>query len=404
MTSRGSNLQSLKEWKGEPVHDRLMRPAAGVEAEFSLLVDGHLVKPEHVFGDPRGFVTVPLMHRTGRSFHLPNGAAIYFDTGVIEIASPAMELERGCFGRLARSMEVAIAFVRQQLDAWEQKSGRRARLQGFSTHYNVSVPDGASTGTPSRRIRDLSWVLTHVLPAPVMLLGTNRRSTGVGVRPRPRRIEVTADFPPDPARLAATGTLIAGIVSTVAEWERLDVRSLASRNVPVINGFWPIRHTSRGGWLARAECFPANPFESPPNEQMWSTTLGRFSLRELAWRIFTVFRDPIRRIADPFSYRVASKILSGAAKSWLDQDDRPSTYDDVGRGTMMPEALTSLGLARYERVLLNAIEARPLQLEHDWWTPVAVRGWSRVVFRRDRDGARTVLPIDTLVTHLERWR
>src|SRR5688572_19576079 len=191
----GGNLQSLKEWKGEQVDDRLMRPAAGVEAEFSLFVDDQPVKPEHVFGDPRGFVTVPLLHRTGRSFHLPNGAAIYFDTGVIEIASPAMELERGCFGRLARAMEVAIAFVRQQLDAWERRAGQRARLQGFSTHYNVSIADDDEAGTSSQRVKDLSWVLAHVLPAPVMLLSTNRRSTGVGVRPRSRRIEVTADFP-----------------------------------------------------------------------------------------------------------------------------------------------------------------------------------------------------------------
>ncbi|MDQ3438807.1 MAG: hypothetical protein M3478_00490, partial [Planctomycetota bacterium] len=111
MTAADPNLQALKEWKGERVDDRLMRPAAGVEAEFSLFIDDQPVKPEHLFGDPRGFVTVPLMHRTGRSFHLPNGAAIYFDTGVIEIASPAMELERGCFGRLARSMETSISFV-----------------------------------------------------------------------------------------------------------------------------------------------------------------------------------------------------------------------------------------------------------------------------------------------------
>jgi hypothetical protein len=398
----GRNLQSLKEWKGEQVDDRLMRPAAGVETEFSLFIDDQPVKPEHIFGDPCGFVTVPLMHRTGRSFHLPNGAAIYFDTGVIEIASPAMELERGCFGRLARSMEMSIAFVRQQLDYWEHQNGKQVRLQGFSTHYNVSVPDGPSS-VPSRRINDLAWVLTHVLPAPVMLLGTNRRSTGVGVRPRPRRIEVTADFPPDPARLAATGTVIAGVVSAMSEWERLDVASLAARKIPVIDGFAPVRHTSRRGWLARADCYPANPFECVPDEQMWNTTRGRLSLRDIAWRAFSAFRAPIRRLADPFSYRVASKILSGAARSWLDDDDRPSAYDDVGRGVPMPDALTTLGLAQYERVVLNVIEARPLQLQQDWWTPVGVRGWSRVAFRRERDGARTVLPIDTLVTHLDHW-
>ena len=395
MRQRHAPLEAMKAWKGEHLADRLVKPAAGVEAEFSLLVDDVLVKPEDVFGDPRGFVTVPLMHRTGRSFHLPNGGAIYFDTGVIEIASPVMELERGTFGRLARSMEVAIAFVRTQLDQWERRSGKRARLQGFSTHYNVSVA--------SDRIADMSWLLAHVLPAPVMILGTNRKSTGVGVRPRPHRIEVTADFPPDPARLAATGSVIGGIVTAVSTWDNMRIDALAAKRVPTIQGFKPTKHTSRRGWLAHLDCYPENPFACELDAALWTTTLGCLSLREMAWRTFNTFREPIRRLSDPFSYRIATGILSGTLPSWLDDDDRPAAYDDVGRGTPMPEELNDLGLARYERVMLNAIEARPITLARERWTPVGVRGWSRVVFRRNRDGARTVLPLDTLVERLDDW-
>lgn len=397
------SLRSLKEWKGERLDDRIARLVAGVEAEFSLLVDDRPTRPEDLFRDPRGFVTLPLLHRTGRSFHLPNGAAIYFDTGVIEIASPVMELERGCFGRLARSLELGLALVREQLDAWEERSGREVRLQGFSTHYNISVDDGTDLRAASDRIRQLAWLLTHVLPVPVMMLGTNRSSTGVGVRPRPRRLEVTADFPPDPIRLAATGSVIAGIVSAIMSWKDLGIDTLTARRVPVIDGFHPMQHTSRQGWLARFDCYPQNPFTSGPDRQVWSTPFGRLSLRAIALRVFDAFRDSIRRAADPLSYRVAARILSGAAPSWLDDADRPAAYDDVGRGTLMPAALNGLGLARYERVVLNAIEAKPLLLATERWTPVAVRGWSRIVFRRDRDGARTVLPLDTLVDRLDDW-
>ena len=399
----GTTIDALKEWKGERVDDRLMQPAAGVEAEFTLVVNDRPARPEDVFGDPRGFIDIPLVHRTGRSFQLPNGGAIYFDTGVIELASPVMKLERGCFGRLARSIEVSIACVRGQLDEWERRTHNRARLQGFSTHYNVSVADPAATDRPSERLRDLSWVLIHVLPALVMLLGTNTKSTGVGVRPRPRRIEVTADFPPDPAHLAATGTVIGGIVSAVNDWGDLRVESLSRRGIPVIDGFRPIKHTSRRGWLARVECYPKNPFACDPNECIWQTGRGYLSLRQIAQAVFDTFRESIRRLADPFSYRVARRILNGASKSWLDEADRPVTYDDVGRGMLMPQELTDLGLDRYERVMLNAIEARPLHLGADEWTPVGVRGWSRVVFRRASDGARTVLPLDTLVAHLDTW-
>src|SRR5215211_7167329 len=95
-------IAAAKSAKGESPADRLLHPAAGLEAEFTLFVNDAPVKPEDVFGDPRGFLDVPLLHRTGRSFHLPTGAAVYFDTGVIELATPVMELERGCFARLAR--------------------------------------------------------------------------------------------------------------------------------------------------------------------------------------------------------------------------------------------------------------------------------------------------------------
>jgi hypothetical protein len=298
-------------------------------------------------------------------------------------------------------METSIAVVREHLDAWERRTGNQARLQGFSAHYNISVPAGHAARP--RRLQDLSWLLAHILPAPVMLLGTNRRSTGVGVRPRPNRLEVTADFPPDPARFAATGSLVAGIVTEVMKWRDLRVERLTARGIPTVRGFRPTKHTSRRGWVARGECFPADPFSCGPDAQLWDTTRGPLTLRQMALTVFSAFRPQIRRMADEFSYRTVRAVLSGSTRSWLDDVSRPRAYDDVGRGTSLPIALTRLGLDQYERVMLNAIEARPLQIGDDRWVPVGVRGWSRVVFRRDGDGARTVLPLDTLVRHLGSW-
>ena len=65
------------------------------------------------------------MHRTGRSYHLPTGGAVYFDTGVIEIATPMIELEPGCAARAGRSLWESIRFLREELDAWEQREGQR---------------------------------------------------------------------------------------------------------------------------------------------------------------------------------------------------------------------------------------------------------------------------------------
>src|SRR5438128_2186723 len=116
----------------------LHHAAIGLEAEFNLVIDDVQVLPEDVFRSPQEFVRTPLMHRKGRSYHLPTGGAVYFDTGVIEVTTPVIEIERGCAARAGRSLWEAILFVRQELDAWEQAHDTDVQLAGFSTHYNIS--------------------------------------------------------------------------------------------------------------------------------------------------------------------------------------------------------------------------------------------------------------------------
>src|SRR6476620_5461857 len=82
--------------------------AMGLEAECSLLLDGQPTRPEALFGSPRDFIRGDLMHREGTSYHLPTGGAVYFDTGVIEVATPVIEIERGCAARAGRSLWEAI--------------------------------------------------------------------------------------------------------------------------------------------------------------------------------------------------------------------------------------------------------------------------------------------------------
>ena len=38
-----------------------------------------------------------------------------------------------------------------------------------------------------------------------------------------------------------------------------------------------------------------------------------------------------------------------------------------------------------------------------WHKPVGVRGWTHVVFRRERDGARRVRSLDDMLVHLDAW-
>ena len=107
-------------------------PAIGLEAEFATVVDGTPQRPEDVFGSPRVIVQGPMLHRTGRSYHLPTGGAVYFDTGVIELATPMIEIDRGCGARGTRSLWESLGFLRAELDGWERRSGRP--IPGSMTH------------------------------------------------------------------------------------------------------------------------------------------------------------------------------------------------------------------------------------------------------------------------------
>jgi hypothetical protein len=391
--------------------DRVRAPTAalaaiGLESEFSVVLDGQPVKPEDVFVSPTRIVRGPMMHRTGRSYHLPTGGAVYFDTGVIEIATPVIELEPGCAARAGRSLWESIRFLRQELDAWEEREGHTVHLAGFSTHYNVSFELPKHERGTTRTVGKLAKLLTHILPMPVMLLAANRKSTGIGVRPRAERIEITADFTPDASLMIATATLIVGVTREVMTWPSFELSALDAHNIPRVRDFTPEPHSSRKGWVARFTSYADNPFTSDVNEAKWLTRGGEvLSVRDLATRVTRYFWPSIQRIGDPRSLRLISAVMKGRTPSLLELDDRPASYDSVGRlctwANLFP--VRALPRSRYERVLIRAISGRKLRVKRDWYTPTGMRGWSHVIFRRDRDQTKHAFSLDFLLGHLDEW-
>jgi hypothetical protein len=380
--------------------------AIGLEAEFSVVLDGEPVKPEDVFRSPRRIVRGPMMHRTGRSYHLPTGGAVYFDTGVIELATPVIEIEKGCAARAGRSLWESIRFLRTELDAWEAKHEHTVHLAGFSAHYNVSFDLPEAERGSSRTVEKLALLLTHILAMPVMLLAANRRSTGVGARPRGNRVEITADFTPDAALMIATATLIVGITREVMTWPSFELDALEAHDVPRVLPFTPEPHSSRQGWVARFSSYADNPFLSDVNEPVWDTASREtLSLRAIAGRVTRYFWPSIERVGDERSLRLLDAVIDGRTPSLLEQEDRPPAYDSVGRlctwANLFP--VRALPRSRYERVFIRAISGKKLQLARDWYTPTGMRGWAHVIFRRDRDNTRHVFSLDYLLGHLDSW-
>lgn len=371
-------------------------PVIGFEAEFTLFVNGRKRRPEAVFGTPQRIVRARMLPRTGRSFHLPSGGAVYFDTGVIEVATPIIEIEPGCCVRAGRSLWEQIAFLRAELDAWEKRAGSVARLEGFSAHFNVSLPP--ERGLTAAGERQFARLLTCLLHVPVMLLAANRLSTGVGVRPRGARVEVTVDFTPDPDLMIAAASLATGIILGVLRWPAHGLGELARRGFPLIAGFKPRRHTSRQGFLARFDCFPRSPFTADPNARDWRTTDGRtMSLREIAAAITAPFLHDIRAVTNGAYVEQIGAVFDGRSRSLLDFPERPPRYEDVGRIIdWNRHSLRTLPRSAYECVIHRILERRPLRVGRETFQPMRMQGWYEVVFRNVRNGHRRVFNLDDL--------
>lgn len=314
----------------------------GMESEFTVFVDEKEVVPGEYWRRPTEFMSRPVLKRTRNSSQLPTGGAVYFDRDVLEVVTPVIELAPQSTERMVRNLWEQIGFLREELSLWETRSGHRVRLKGFSSHYNVSFEIPREKRHRNRTIQKLALLLAHILPIPIIVLGANRRSTGVGVRPRRNRIEITFDFTPDPGLTAATAAAIVGITREITSWDSYLLSQLDELPIAIPLDVTPGRHTTRKGWLTKDYHYERSPFMADIDAPTWRTTTGdMMSLREMAFRTAWFFRDSIRRYSDPFTVRLLFAVLRGQVPSLLDLNDRPRAYEDVGRlcrwGMVLPE-------------------------------------------------------------------
>jgi hypothetical protein len=389
-------------WRGRFLRQRAVlatppRAVIGLEAEFNLLINGQRRRPEKVFGNPSRLVRRRMIPRTGKSFQSPAGGAIYFDTGVIEVATPIVELEPGCCYRATRLLWEQIRYLRVELDHWAKRNGCKCCLQGFSTHYNFSFPDGRRS--KSRNATKLAYLLAHILPVPVILLATNRQSSAVGVRPRKTRLEVTADFTPDPALMLATCAFITGAVETVLRWEDFGLRQLRRHGIPRITPCRLRKHSSRRGWRVTAHSFGRNPFAADISAPLWKLRDGRIlSLRAIAAETLVPFRRRIRRISDFSTAEHIASVFAGDARSLLDFEKRPETYDDVGkRIDWGRRRKRRSSRSKYEKIIHRVIAREPMRIGQKRYRVIRMNGWYQVDFREIGTNRRRTFNLDELV-------
>src|SRR5207249_7173651 len=86
------------------------------------------------------------------------------------------------------SSDVCSSDLRVELDHWAKRHRCQCRLQGFSTHYSFSFPNARKSKL--RNANKLAYLLAHILPAPVILLASNRQIGRASCRERVEIAEV----------------------------------------------------------------------------------------------------------------------------------------------------------------------------------------------------------------------
>ncbi len=194
----------------------------GVEHEYTVLADGRTV-------DFRGLIhTLDIPGRRldpadRNAYRCGWGGAITADGREAEIATPPMPLERGFAAAVVHSAARGRACLDGVLPVGTQ-------LRGYSTHINVSVPDG--------RVVAAARTFASRFAVALMLLMDDRTSPGLLVRPRRGRLELGGEYiDGDGLRAAVVMATGAALASASRLPHRPLPRALVTKVVPTVERF-----------------------------------------------------------------------------------------------------------------------------------------------------------------------
>lgn len=175
----------------------------GLECEYSVWADGEEIDFRRIFERVVRTAAVPGF-RQGRFCRiLPSGHKLSCDGWKAELATPPETVRPGCAARLAADMANSRRELKDWLQAYGRRTGRRMELRGYSLHLN----------TPSHRCAcaDGFTPLFARTFGPLFIFLTNGASSrGALFRPRPGRFELPLEYVGETSRLAGIITLFQG--------------------------------------------------------------------------------------------------------------------------------------------------------------------------------------------------
>jgi hypothetical protein len=111
-----------------------------------------------------------------------------------------------------------------------------------------------------------------------------------------------------------------------------------------------------------------------------------------------LFRRRIQQISDLGTLEHISALFDGNARSLLDFETRPDSYDDVGRTIDWGRRrMRRWSRSNYEKVIHRVIAREPMRIGHKRYRVDRMDGWYSVEFREVGTKRRRIFNLDELV-------
>jgi hypothetical protein len=121
-------------------------------------------------------------------------------------------------------------------------------------------------------------------------------------------------------------------------------------------------------------------------------------MRAIASETLQAFRQRIRKIADSSTLEHIVAVFAGDARSLLDFEKRPDTFDDVGHGIDWGRRrMRRWPRSRYEKVIHRVIAREPIRIGQKRYQVDRMNGWYEIQFREVGTKRRRAFNLDELV-------
>lgn len=212
----------------------------GLEHEYEIHHDGRQLDARELLAD-LDLAGRRLDPGDPHAIRLGWGGVITADGREAEVATPPIELGPGA---IAETLNLASIGRRELVDALRRHIGDGCRVNGYSTHISISVPDEI--------VVDVGRMVVSRFAPALMLLLDATTSPGLLVRPRHGRLEIGGEYadgePLSAAMLVAIGATLA--CSRALGSERPLPPALRVKVVPADQRFgWYIDRSAFGGDL-----------------------------------------------------------------------------------------------------------------------------------------------------------